>query len=85
MGSHKGSTVPVVESNHVQDNAGSPGTSPERSYKQRIKVTEILDCCQDPWRQNQLARLATSAQGLIDDEVRRLACMFEAHLSDQSS
>ena len=85
MGSQKGSTVPVIEFNHVQDNAASSGISPERSHEQRTKVIEILACCQDPRKQNQLARLATSAHGLINDEVRRLACMFGAHLFDKPS
>lgn len=75
----------MVGFNHVQGNASSPGTLLETSHEQRIKVIELLACCRDPRKQDQLARLATSAHGLIDDEVRRLACMLGVNLFDKPS
>lgn len=83
MGSPEGRTVPVFELNHVQGNADFSDITSERSHEQRSKVLEIVACCQGPRQHDQLARLATSANGLVDDEVRRLACMFGANLFDK--
>ena len=42
------------------------------------KVTRILNACRAPPDTKLLATLATSPAGLVDDEVRRLACMYAA-------
>lgn len=77
MGSLKGRTVQVAELDHAEGDAGAPGRSFERWHGQHTKVMEILACCQGQGKHDQLARLATSTSGLVDDEVRRLACMFD--------
>ena len=85
MGSLDGHTIHAAELDHAQGNADSSGHSLERLHGQRAKVVEILACCQGQRKHDQLARLATSTGGLVDDEVRRLACMFGINLFDKPS
>jgi hypothetical protein len=92
MGSSEGISAQNDELDHyAQDGAGSPGRLLEgRSGRsldplQRAKVIEILSCCHDRGKNVELALLATSTSGLVDDEVRRLACMFAtSHLKTPS-
>lgn len=85
MGSLEGPTAQADESNCALGNTGSAGPSSERCREQRTKVIEILACCQGPLDHDQLARLATSTNGLVNDEVRRLACMSGPSLFDKPS
>ena len=45
------------------------------------EVDSILAACEDPHDLDLLIRLATSTGGLINDEVRRVACKFLPELS----
>lgn len=85
MGPFEGVTAQAGEIDHAEPNAGFlsrsfKNYSPTRSDK----VTQILACCQGRGKRDQLARLATATSGLVDDEVRRLACMFGTNLPDKS-
>lgn len=67
---------------------GSTGRPLERRHEgsetpaQGDKIEKILACCHGTGKNDQLALLATSTSGLLDDEVRRLACMSEISLLD---
>ena len=83
MGSLEGLSMQAAAlDHHTENHAGSAGCALDgwqrRSWTsaQRTKVKEILACCHDREKNNHLTQLATSARGLVDDEVRRLACMF---------
>lgn len=82
MRSVKGAVVHGAElDHHEQGNASFSGRElegwhlPSLTPAQRTKVMKILACCHGREKKDQLALLATSTGGLIDDEVRRLACM----------
>lgn len=77
--------VQAAELDHAQGNETSSGPSLETQHEQRTKVIEILACCQGPRKHDQLAQLATSTNGLVDDEVRRRACMFGTNRFDRPS
>lgn len=83
MGSPEGHTVPAAGLDHVQGNAASSSIPLQKRYDPHSKVIEILASCNGPRQHDQLARLATSVNGLVDDEVRRVACMFAANLFDK--
>ena len=42
------------------------------------KVSHIVDACREGCKGDHLGTLATSTDGLVDDEVRRIACMSMA-------
>lgn len=46
------------------------------SFSGRPKVAQIVQACTDNGNIPILAALATSTSGLVDDEVRRNACMI---------
>ena len=46
------------------------------------KVLLILDACREGCKGDHLGTLAASTDGLIDDEVRRVACTSMAGLED---
>lgn len=40
------------------------------------KITRILAACKEPCEFELLVSLASTSGGLVDDEVRKIACMF---------
>lgn len=46
------------------------------------KVSHILVACNEACEGDPLGTLATSKDGLVDDEVRRVACTSTANLED---
>lgn len=62
---------------------GIAKNSPDRDHEETKlshKVDRILAACEDPHDLDHLIRLATSTDGLINDEVRKVACKSLAHL-----
>lgn len=50
--------------------------SRELPLAERSKVKQILAACKEPCDVDLLVSLASTTGGLVDDEVRRVACMF---------
>lgn len=62
---------------------GISKNSPDRDHgetKMSHKVDRILAACEDPHDLDHLIRLATSTDGLINDEVRKVACKSLAEM-----
>jgi hypothetical protein len=74
----------VGEIDHAESTARFSSQPCENdSPTRRAKVTQILACCQGWGKRDQLASLATATSGLVNDEVRRLACMFGTNRPDK--
>lgn len=56
--------------------------SPDRDHGETMlshSVDRILAACEDPHDLDHLIRLATSTDGLINDDIRKVACKSLAH------
>lgn len=64
-----GSTSVLGTSRHSQD----------RDHGETImslRIDRVVNACEDPHDLNSLIRLATAPGGLINDELRKVACTF---------
>ncbi len=81
----------VVESmnNDLRNGDASPSNLPYDGWRGKrlspaacTKISHVLAACREGCEGDPLSTLATSNDGLVDDEVRRLACMSMASLVD---
>ena len=77
------------EKNDIRKETISPGDLPYGGWRGKslspaacAKVSNILVTCKEGGEPDALGALATSVGGLVDDEVRRAACMSMASLED---